>query len=214
MKNIPKEVKVGIVIVASALILLVLLFKMGKFDFTKKGYKVNVLFNFASGISENAPVRVLGVEVGKVEEITLRYDEETKVLLVLWLEESARIKMDAKAYISSLGLMGQKYIELNPGSAEAPLLQPGSIITGEDPFQMETFTKKGEDLIEKLGKALTDVRSLTTNVDGMVTENRDEVNKIMGNIEETTANLKELSEDIKKNPWKIITKPRDWKDRM
>ena len=135
------------------------------------------------------------------------------MLLTVWLDQSSKLKMDSKAYVSALGLMGEKYIEINPGSADAPYLEPGSTIIGEDPFQMETFTKKSEEIMEKLSKALTDIRSLTTNVDGMVAENRDDVQKILENVEETTLNLKDLSSDLKRNPWKIITKPKDWKKK-
>ncbi len=213
-KNLTNEIKVGIMVVASLLVLLILFYKMGNFDFTKKGYRVGVLFNFAGGIAKNAPVRLLGVEVGKVEGIDLQYADETEVLLTLWIDQATKLRMDAKAYVSALGLMGEKYIELNPGSSKVPLLQPGSTIVGEDPFQMETFTQRSSEIMEKLSKALTDIRSLTTNVDGMVTENRDGVQKILQNVEETTQNLKDLSGDLKKNPWKIITKPRDWKKKM
>lgn len=213
-KNLTNEIKVGIMIVASILILFILFFKMGNFDFTKKGYNIKVLFNFAGGIAKNAPVRLLGVEIGKVENIDLQYDDETKVLLTLWLGESAELKMDSRAYVSALGLMGEKYIEINPGSKNAPPLQPGSTIVGEDPFQMETFTKRGEEIMSKLSSALTDIQSLAANVDGMVMENQDEVQEILRNVEETTANLKDLSSDLRENPWKIITKPRDWKKKM
>jgi len=213
-KNITNEIKVGIAVVVSLLLLLTLFYKMGNFDFTKKGYSVNVLFNFAGGISKNAPVRLLGVEVGKIEAIELQYDEETKVLVKLHIDENTELRMDAKAYVSALGLMGEKYIELNPGTGSAPLLEAGSIIIGQDPFQMESITEKSEEIMENLSKALTDIRSLTTNVDGMVTENRDEVQKILENVETTSSNLKELSEDIKKHPWKVLTKPPNWKKKM
>ena len=213
-KKIKNEIKVGTMVIASIVVLLVLFYKMGNFDFTKETYGIDVLFDFTGGIAENAPVRVLGVEVGKVEKIDLKYGDETKVLISLSLDESTELKIDAKAYVSSLGLMGEKHIELIPGSAKAPLLERGSTIIGEDPFQMETFARKSEEIMEKLSKALTDIRSLTTNVDGMVTENRDGVNKILSNVEATTKNLKELSADLKSNPWKLITKPKDWKKRM
>lgn len=213
-KEITSEIKVGALAIAALMILIIIFFRMGNFDFTKKGYNIKVLFNFASGIMKNAPVRLLGVEVGRVEGIDIQYNDETKIILTLRLGESTKLRMDAKAYVSALGLMGEKYIELKPGSNKAPLLQPGSTIVGEDPFQMESFTRKSEEIMEKLSKALTDVRSLTTNMDGMVTENRDQVQKILENVEETTASLKALSGDLKNNPWKIMTKPRDWKKKM
>lgn len=215
MKKITKnEFKVGITVVLSVLVLLTLLFKMGKFDFAKKTYKVDVQFCFAGGIAENAPVRVLGVEVGRIDRVALQYDDETKVLITLSLDESTKLKTDAQAHVSSLGLMGEKYIEMEPGSSDAPLLQPGSTLVGVDPFQMEAVTEKAEEIMAKLSKALTDINSLTTNVDGMVSENRDEISEILSNVEVTTANLKEMSMDLKSNPWKIITKPRDWKKKM
>ena len=192
MKKFTNEIKVGTMVLVSILVLAIFLYKMGKLDFHKEGYNIHVLFNFAGGIAKNAPVRLLGVEIGKVEKIDLQYGEETKVLLTLWLDESTELKLGAKAYVSALGLMGEKYIELNPGSNNAPVLQPGSTIIGEDPFQMEAFTEKSEEIMENLSKALTNIRSLTTNVDGMVTENRDEINKILANVEESTDNLKDL----------------------
>lgn len=213
-KKITNELKVGVMVVASVLVLIVLFYKMGNFDFTKKGYGVYTVFNFAAGIAKNAPVRILGVEVGKVDNVGLQYGDETKVLLTLWLDESAKLRQDAKAHVSALGLMGEKYIELDPGSNKAPYLSPGSTIIGEDPFQMERFTQRSEEIIDNLNKALTNIRSLTTNVDGMVTENREEIQETLQNVKETSQNLKELSADLKKNPWKVLNKPPDWKKKM
>jgi len=206
-KTVTNQIKVGMVVVISIGILLGLFFKMGNFDFTKKGYNINVVFNFAGGIATNAPVRLLGVEVGQVEEISIQYGEETKVLIKLWLDDSTKLTEDAIAYVSALGLMGEKYIEIKPGSNKAPILMPDSTIAGEDPFQIEAFTEKGEKLLDDLAVALK-------GINGIVDENQDELKSIMENVEVTTANLKELSGDLKKNPWKILTKPRDWKEKL
>ena len=215
-KELTKEIKVGMMVVVAILILLAFFFKMGKFDFSKKGYEIKAVFDFASGITKNAMVRVLGVEVGKVEKVDLEFGEQTKVLLTLWVDQSAKLKADSKAIITTSGLMGGSHIELYPGSNSAPLLEPGTTIPGEDPLHdlMQTFTEKGETLVKELEAALINITSLTGNVNSMVTENRDEINKILQNVEVTTENLKELSTDLKQNPWKIITKPKDWKSKM
>ncbi|MFH1752689.1 MAG: MlaD family protein [Candidatus Omnitrophota bacterium] len=217
MKNeLTKEIKIGMVIFVSILILIGFFFKMGKFDFSKKGYELQAIFDFASGITKNAPVRVLGVEVGKVEEVELQFGEHPQVLLTLWVDESTQLKADAKAIITSSGLMGGSHIELYPGSSDSPMLEPGVIMPGEDPMHsfMETFTAKGEILVKELEITLTNIKSLSANVDSMVIENKDEINNILQNVEVTTENLKELSTDLKSNPWKIITKPGDWKSKM
>ncbi len=214
MKKMTNELKVGLMVVISLAILGILIFKTGSFDFAKKGYNINALFNFASGIRENAPVRLAGVDVGKVESIELSYGDDTKVVTTLWLNADTKLHSDSEAYISSLGLMGEKYIEINPGSSNAPLIEPDSTIVGKDPFQMEWFTEKGEDLADNLDIAIKDIQKLASNVNDMVVENREEIDSIMVNMEVTSGNLKELSADIKRHPWKVITKPPNWKKIM
>lgn len=211
MKNLNKEFKVGLMIVVSILILVGIVIKTGDFELNKKGYNIKVQFSFAAGITENAPVRLAGVEVGKVESLYLSYGEDTKVLMNLWLNSDVKVRADSRAFISSLGLMGEKYIEINPGSKDAPFLEADSTIIGEDPFQMEWFTEKGESLADNLEIAIKDIDKLANNVNDMVIENREEIDKIMENMEVTSENLKQLSDDIKRHPWKVITKPPGWK---
>ncbi|MEE8360460.1 MAG: MlaD family protein [Candidatus Omnitrophota bacterium] len=214
--ELTKEIKVGMVVFIAILILIGFFYRMGKFDFSKKGYELKAVFDFASGITKNAPVRVLGVEVGKVEDVELQFGEHPQVVLTLWVDESTRLKSDAKAIITATGLMGGSHIELYPGSSGSTMLESGVTIPGQDPMHsfMEAFSAKGETLIKELGETLTNIKSLSENVNNMVIENKDEINSIMQNVEVTTENLKELSTDLKSNPWKIITKPKDWKSRM
>ena len=214
MKKLGNEFKVGLIVIISLLILGIIIFKTGDLDFSKEGYNIKVLFNFAGGVTANAPVRLAGVEVGKVEDIQLSYGEETKVLITLWLNADTKLRADSMANISSLGLMGAKYIEINPGSKDAPFLEADSTIVGEDPFQIERFTKKGGAIAENLDDAIKDIKRLADNVNDMIVENREEVDGIMENLEHTSENLKELSADIKKHPWKVITKPPGWKKMM
>jgi len=215
-KNMTNEVKVGIMAVGAVLVLVFFLFKMGKFDFSKKGYEIRAVFDFAGGVIKGAPVRMLGVEIGKVEAVDLEYGEAPKVILTLWIDESAELKLDSRAYVNTSGLMGGKHIELTTGSVSAPVLGPGSIISGDDPFNrvMEAFTGKGERLVLQLGEMVSSIKSLSSNVDGLVLENKEEITSILKNVEVTTENLKELSSDLKQNPWKIITKPKDWQTKI
>ncbi len=214
--ELTKEIKVGMVVIIAILILIGFFYRMGKFDFAKKGYELKAVFDFASGITKNAPVRVLGVEVGKVEDVDLQFGEHPQVILTLWVDESTRLKSDAKAVITATGLMGGSHIELYPGSSSSTMLESGVTIPGYDPMHsfMEMFTAKGETLVKELEATLSNLKSLSANIDNIVIENKDEINNILQNVEVTTGNLKELSTDLKSNPWKIITKPRDWKSKM
>lgn len=75
-----------------------------------------------AGLSINAPVRYLGVGVGKVRDITLDPQHPQQVRLLLDIEHGTPIKEDTLAVLKSQGLTGIAYIELDGGSAGSPEL--------------------------------------------------------------------------------------------
>jgi phospholipid/cholesterol/gamma-HCH transport system substrate-binding protein len=210
MIRLTAEVKTGIMVVCCFAILVWLVAKTGDFTiFTgDEGYNIKVVFGFASGIAENAPVRLAGVEVGKVERIDLEYQPETRAVLTLWLKSDTKIRKDSQAHINTLGLMGEKYIEVTAGKAEE-FLKEGDVIIGEEPFQMEKLFKKGEKLAEQMDMALTDFRALTKNLNGVVTDNKQGINNIVLNLDATSVNFRDFSEDIKDHPWKLLMKGKE-----
>ena len=205
-RSITNELKVGVLVVVCILVLAGLLYKTGSFDFKKEGYKVKVLFNVVSGVQRNAPVRLAGVEIGQVKDIELSYANGTKVAVTLWLGEGAKLRKDSKAYITALGLMGEKYIEISPGSENAPYLKTGETINGEDPLEFDALARKGENIADALEETLANIKALARNSNAVVTDNKDKIDAIFENLEQTTANFKEFSEDIKRNPWKLMSK--------
>jgi len=207
-KKFSDELKVGALVVICVLVLGGLLYKTGALDFNKEGYEINVVFSIVAGVQENAPVRLAGVEIGKVKEINLAYEEGTKVLVTLWLRENAKLRKDSTAYITALGLMGEKYIEVTAGSAGAEFLSECDTIIGEDPMQFDALAKKGETIAEALEDTLEQIKRLAMNSNIVLADNKEKVDAIFDNLEMTTANFKEFSEDVKKNPWKLMSKPK------
>lgn len=205
-RNITNEMKVGILVVVCIIILIGFLYKTGSFDFKKEGYELKVLFNVVAGVQKNAPARLAGVEIGQVKDIKLSYEKGAKVLVTLWLDKSARLKVDSKAYITALGLMGEKYIELTPGSLDAPYLEVGGTINGEDPLEFDALARKGENIAEALEETLANIKALAQNSNLVVTDNKEKIDAIFENLEITTENFKEFSEDVKRNPWKLMSK--------
>ena len=210
MKKKSNEFKVGLLITVSVAILLFLMYKIGDLNFNKEGYNIKVLFNSASGIEPNSPVRLAGVEVGTLKTIELAYDDATKVVLDMWLVKGTQLRSDSKAFISTLGLMGTKYVEITPGM-EGVLVEPGDTLIGVDPFQMEALIEKGEAVADELEKTLRNLDILSGNVNEIVVENKENISVIMANLRDTSENVKDLTGDLKKNPWKVITKPKGWK---
>jgi phospholipid/cholesterol/gamma-HCH transport system substrate-binding protein len=205
-RTVTNELKVGVLVVACIIVLVGFLYKTGSFEFKKEGYEIKVLFNIVSGVQKNAPVRLAGVEIGQVKNIELSYADGTKVAVTLWLQERAKLKRDSRAHITALGLMGEKYIEVSPGSKDSPYLKPGETINGEDPLELAALAKKGESIAEVLEETLDNIKALAQNSNLVVTDNKDKIDAIFENLEATTQNFKEFSEDVKKHPWKLMGK--------
>ena len=116
--KISNELKTGAVIFAAIVILCVILYKTGDISIGKKGYTVQTHVSFAAGVKKFAPVRLSGVEVGEVKDLRLLYDANSTVVeATLWLQDGVKLRKDSTAIVSTLGLMGEKYIEIKAGTA-------------------------------------------------------------------------------------------------
>lgn len=199
MKTISFEVKVGIFILIGIIILFIMIFSIGEVYLLRPGYHIKILFNFANGIAMNAPVRVAGIEVGEVDNIRIYYDtnaERTKVELTAWIKKDVVVEEDARAVINTLGLLGEKYLEIFPGRSKR-FLKDGSVLAGIDPISTENMTMEIKKLLDSLL---------------VVTERLERGEGTAGRFltdESIYNNLEAFTEDIKKNPWKLMNKPRD-----
>lgn len=117
------ELKVGVFIMIGITILFLIVFSVGDINLSKTGYKIRVLFNFASGIGASAPVRLAGVGVGQIQGIRLINEggNKTKAELTVWIQDNAKIEEDSLVTINTLGLLGEKYLEILPGTPGSPL---------------------------------------------------------------------------------------------
>jgi phospholipid/cholesterol/gamma-HCH transport system substrate-binding protein len=202
--KITNELKTGAVVVAAVLVGVLFWFKTA--NFSAKPYRVKTYFNFADGIKLNTIVKLSGVDAGRVENIKFNYDPETRVELTLLVEKEARIHEDSIAYIATSGLVGDTYVGLTPGSADKPFVKPGSSVGSEDPIEMRKLMKKAEAIADNLDKTLIEVRELAGGLGGVVKDNRPRVDNIAVNLEQTAINFKEFSDDLKKHPWKLLSK--------
>jgi phospholipid/cholesterol/gamma-HCH transport system substrate-binding protein len=210
-KVFTNEVKTGLVVFLCLGILAGLTIMAGNFKLFQKAYSLNVVFSNASGIKKDAPVRLSGVEVGRVENVQLVYRKEgdTIVLVKLELDDSARVRQGAKASVTTLGLMGEKYIELSPGDKGSQLIKHGDTIQGKDPIDIDAIIEEATSTMQAAKDAMINISSLAKNLDKAVGDNRGNIDEIMNNLRRTTDNLEEFTDDIKRNPWKLLVKDKD-----
>ena len=196
------ETKIGILVTAVVIALLALTFRVGNFHFAEKGYTIKAHFYRIEGLEKNAPMRLNGLEVGSVKEIHILYAPETTMELTLWLEERVKLKEGAQAYVKNMGLLGEKYIELTGGNKGGVFLVPGSLIIGQEPMDFEKVIAKGDVIADNL-------IAISANVKERLTLNRQAIDEIIANLHGTTENFIELSDDLKRNPWKLMYRAKE-----
>ncbi len=200
MKKMGTETKVGIFVFLGIIVLAFLTVTVGRFQLGKEaGYRVYVLFDSAAGVDRNSPVRIAGVHVGTVERISL---ERGRAKVALRIPPDVQIYEDAKAYLRSEGLLGEKYIEISPGSEEKPRLgEEGLIQQGDAPVSLDQVLSRlsgiGDDMkavLGPLGQILKGiepekVRHVVSNIE---TFSRD-LPPLIADARETLGNFRDIS---------------------
>ena len=133
MKRENLELRVGIFVIAALLILGGLVFKSGDF-YLKPGYTLRFLFDFVSGVDRGAPVRLAGVDVGMVRQVSLSGREAQAEAVEIVFEVNASyagdFREDSRAILAAEGLLGERYINISKGSPASPQIPSGLILSG------------------------------------------------------------------------------------
>ena len=208
------ELTVGVFMVIGLIILVFFVFFIRDFQLVKPGYRFDIVFGFANGLKVGAPTRLAGVDVGEIKGIDIFYEPDsskTRVRVRVWVKKEAQVPLDSEILINTLGLLGEKYIEIIPGKNYALLAGEGSTVSGRDPVAVEEVTEETKKLVLKIEQAVTGLNDVLVQIKtgqgtlGKLVYEDD----IYQNIEGSTKDLKELTEDLKRHPWKLFWKPKE-----
>lgn len=220
------EMKVGFFVFLAVLALTFFIISVSDLSIFEKGRHIQVVFGFASGLRESAPVRLAGVEVGLVKKLQVFVDRNdggrTKVRVTAWIKDDIDIPADSKITINQLGILGEKYLEIIPGNS-TDTIKDDSVTVGQDPVPIERITEGVATLMTKLqvtvdgvnNGILTDKnkKSLEVALEGIAAlgtdlkEGRGTLGKLLTD-ESIYNNLDDLTSDLKGNPWKLLYRPK------
>ena len=172
--------------------------------------KVTAVFDSVAGLDNKSAVRVAGVRVGKVSNIKLRPDGKAEVELEV--DGNVQLHQNASAKVANLGLLGEKYIELDPGTQTAPMLPQNETVTlrGSQPATIDDVTNQisaiagdvkaitaslrsvmaGPAGQQRLEDIVENVRLITAQVRELIAANR-------SNVDATLANARVVSEQLR-----------------
>ncbi len=142
MKKQRIETTVGIFVVIGLICIGYMAVKLGDFSiFGDNSYSIYARFSAVTGLKLGSSVEVLGIEVGKVQNMVL--DQKKQMAMVEFrIKKGVQIYDDAIASIKTSGLIGDKFIQIDPGGA-GDLLGPGdTIIDTNAPLDIESLIGK------------------------------------------------------------------------
>ncbi|MGO8990490.1 MAG: MlaD family protein [bacterium] len=192
--------KAGLVITIASLALLVAVFFAGNIEkiFSPKT-ELKAEFRDVRGLRKGAPVWIFGTEVGSVRNIHL--DPVRGAIVTISIKKDALrfLKKDSQASILTMGLLGDKYIELSAGSPQAAPLQPHELIKGTEAIQFSQIIEITSIAIGKMGDFIDKLDILVTRMEkgeGTVAKFFTDP-AIYNNLKKSTETLALLLEDIK-----------------
>jgi phospholipid/cholesterol/gamma-HCH transport system substrate-binding protein len=232
-EKIGTDIKVGIFVTLVLIVLAYMTFTIGEFRlFKPKGYKVYVVFPSVAGVDEKSRVKIAGVDAGTIERIEIA---EGKARLTIRLNLGMVIRKDSKASIKGLGLLGEKYLELTPGSPDQPTLQEGDTITNvvqlADLDKLLThlslaaedisgFMKSlnevvgSEDAKKKMKDTISNIREITEGVNRIIETNDKRLNRILANLDEITMNINDLVKENRKSLNQTVSNIQEFSDSL
>ncbi len=148
------EIMVGVFITIGILALGYVSVRLGNIGLFNRGeYVVYATFSNVSGLKKKAPVTMSGVEIGRVESITL--DSNGRAKVALRIQKGVKLSEDCIASIKTMGIIGDKYIAVSQGGLDS-YIEPGGYITEtlppldvEDLVSRYVFGKVGGEKKEK-----------------------------------------------------------------
>ncbi len=192
------EAKVGIFVLGALLLLGYMSLRVGKFNFlaSENTFPIKAKFTSVSGLAENGAVEIAGVEVGRIKDIHL---VDGQAMVNLMLRPGLNLHEDAEARIRTKGMLGEKYIEIDPGNIAAPPLPPGGKISKtSSAVEFDQLLAKVPALLDDFRPILDDVKAVTGNLQKVLgsQEGENNLKQMMANFTETSKTLNRVAKNL------------------
>lgn len=209
VESLSAESKVGLFVLAGVAILLFSVLMLGDIHFRPQTY-IDVLFRNVEGITDKSPVKVSGVEIGSVKRIQL--SDAGKARLTLALNKSVPVYKNARLRIRSTGIIGTKFIALEPGAPvpgepeESQRVHSGDTLAGEEALSLDELMERvakslddvtgGGTLGSNLNATMANLRNITDSLNAAIGEQRQSVVNIVKNVEDFTVYAKSVARHL------------------
>lgn len=208
-RSVAKQLRVGVLILAALATVMLALLSVGQEQrFWERRVSYEIHFTRTNGLQVGAPVALTGVTVGSVGSMRFPADPTARFIRVkvsVAGNVAPRVRENSVASIRTLGLLGDKYIEISAGTPDAAPLPPGGVIASIDPIDYEAVLGQSGDIVSNVVELTASLRNLLKAMDrgqgllGALVKNRElgeatlvDFQRTMRNLRETTTSLQAI----------------------
>ena len=202
------ETKLGIFTVAGLILFGFSLYFLGGLSVTRT-YELNVKFADVSGLPVKAPIKLAGVEIGKVKKIKIEGED---VIVVAEINDGVAIRKGAQFSVVMTGIIGSKYLKVVQGLPDAPLLVADSYVDGVNDIPMDVMVtqtmasiKEFVDSVnnhgqlgDQLNQTMNELRQLSANLNQMIEAMRPYLTSSIQNLDVASERLSDLLTSLDK----------------
>lgn len=183
--------KAGAFLSFLTLILMMMIISIGKENsFFEKKVNLRARVANVNNLQSGSYVELRGIKIGSVQNIEIISDEEVEITMRILNSQVKWIKRDAKISIATAGLVGDKFLEILPGSKDAPSINPQrDILTSE---KQQFFN----ELVDKGGSIASSTETLLLRLETLVSSQQFE--EFILSLHKTSQNLERITEELTK----------------
>ena len=232
MRGLSTELKVGLFALLVITIMTFMTFKVGGLDWMKEeGNIYYVYFKNIAGLDEKTKLKIAGVDAGFIKKIELH---KGVAKMTVRVQKEVRMFSDASASIKATGLLGDKYLEIKPGSKEPALKNGDTIQDALEIVDIDDMVRKlskvsenistlaialnealgTEDAKRSLRETVSNLSNITANLNETIVVNDEKMRNVLDNIKTLTASLNELVDKNKEPITDIVGNLREFSAKL
>jgi phospholipid/cholesterol/gamma-HCH transport system substrate-binding protein len=217
------KTKVGALVLVATLLLAGFVVLLGGFSVGDK-QRYYVEFSDSGSVLAGAPVKIAGVRAGRVSEVEFLVERDARKSEKLKAKEApvnvrisikvdqgmaGSVRQDSEFFITTQGVLGEKYIEIIPGSAASPTWPEGAHVRGKDPPRIDLLFSRVDSILEQvesamggeeelnIGELVRSTTRLMKRLDDYLAKHADRLDSIIVNVDGTAGDARLLVKGLK-----------------
>lgn len=166
-----RQIRVGAVLIVAMIVLAFGIFQVGRlFDVFASRYTLITLIEDSGGLIEGSPVTLAGQRIGQIQSVEFLPVEARRdsanIIVHFSVNENVQtqIRRDSRGVLQTQGLLGDRYLNISPGSPGYATLQPGDTLVSLRPLDYESVLRTAANTLDHVQGVVMDLSTLTERI--------------------------------------------------